>query len=308
MGKHNGKARKSGLSVGGALVNRARKQGRDGSGAAFMHTTERAPEGNLRSVIETNDLEEMMNMASLAERDFTAERGQAVVVGWSAAEKKESEREASERAQAEARHAHRLVIPRRPEWNSSTTASALDAQERRSFLAWRRDLAELEGEERLVLTPFEKNLEVWRQLWRVVERSDAVVQVLDARDPLTYWCADLAAYAREAHPAKRCLLVLNKADLLPAALRREWSRYFAQRGLDFVFWSARAATQEQEAKALRKREAEAAGEHFEDSDDEYVGEEDGWDSELDAEGEAGGRRGAEEEGEGDEDGDEDGDE
>lgn len=62
MGKHNGKARKSGLSVGGALVNRARKQGRDGSGAAFMHTTERAPEGNLRSVIETNDLEEMMNM------------------------------------------------------------------------------------------------------------------------------------------------------------------------------------------------------------------------------------------------------
>jgi ribosome biogenesis GTPase A len=28
-----------------------------------------------------------------------------------------------------------------------------------------------------VLTPFEKNLEVWRQLWRVLERSDVVVQV-----------------------------------------------------------------------------------------------------------------------------------
>lgn len=27
-----------------------------------------------------------------------------------------------------------------------------------------------------VLTPFEKNLEVWRQLWRVLERSDIVVQ------------------------------------------------------------------------------------------------------------------------------------
>ena len=28
-----------------------------------------------------------------------------------------------------------------------------------------------------MLTPFEKNLEVWRQLWRVLERSDIVVQV-----------------------------------------------------------------------------------------------------------------------------------
>lgn len=50
-------------------------------------------------------------------------------------------------------------------------------QERASFYEWRRDLASLEQDERLVLTPFEKNLEVWRQLWRVLERSDVVVQV-----------------------------------------------------------------------------------------------------------------------------------
>ncbi len=35
----------------------------------------------------------------------------------------------------------------------------------------------MEGDENLVLTPFEKNLEVWRQLWRVLERSDVIVQV-----------------------------------------------------------------------------------------------------------------------------------
>lgn len=35
----------------------------------------------------------------------------------------------------------------------------------------------LEEEEELLLTPFERNLEVWRQLWRVLERSDIVVQV-----------------------------------------------------------------------------------------------------------------------------------
>lgn len=38
-------------------------------------------------------------------------------------------------------------------------------------------LRRLEEDEGLVMTPFEKNLEVWRQLWRVVERSDIVVQV-----------------------------------------------------------------------------------------------------------------------------------
>lgn len=38
----------------------------------------------------------------------------------------------------------------------------------------------LEDEEGLVLTPFEKNLEVWRQLWRVLERSDIVVQASQA--------------------------------------------------------------------------------------------------------------------------------
>lgn len=40
-----------------------------------------------------------------------------------------------------------------------------------------RHLAELEEDEGLLLTPFERNLEVWRQLWRVLERSDIVVQV-----------------------------------------------------------------------------------------------------------------------------------
>uniref|UniRef100_M4ES47 Uncharacterized protein n=1 Tax=Brassica campestris TaxID=3711 RepID=M4ES47_BRACM len=30
----------------------------------------------------------------------------------------------------------------------------------------------LEENEKLVLTPFEKNLDIWRQLWRVLERSD----------------------------------------------------------------------------------------------------------------------------------------
>ena len=43
--------------------------------------------------------------------------------------------------------------------------------------------------------------------------------MLDARDPLRYRSEDLEAYARELHPSKGSLMLLNKADLLPAPLR-----------------------------------------------------------------------------------------
>jgi hypothetical protein len=57
------------------------------------------------------------------------------------------------------------------------SAAAVEAQERAAFVEWRRGLAALEEQELALLTPFEKNLEVWRQLWRVLERSHIVVQV-----------------------------------------------------------------------------------------------------------------------------------
>lgn len=65
----------------------------------------------------------------------------------------------------------------------------------------------LEEDEHLVLTPFEKNLEVWRQLWRVLERSDIVVQV-----PL--------APLRQSHSF--CFTAPQHACVLAAACRQRW--------------------------------------------------------------------------------------
>lgn len=62
MGKHNGKARKSGLSVGGALVNRAKREGRTNPATAHMHTTDLGGGNNLQSVLESRDLDELMSM------------------------------------------------------------------------------------------------------------------------------------------------------------------------------------------------------------------------------------------------------
>ena len=114
-----------------------------------------------------------------------------------------------------------LSVPRRPAWTKETTPQELDIMERESFLEWRRGIA-LKEEQIMIMqtrggkggkslskdqqdfssnimqlgvTPFEKNIEIWRQLWRVMERCSCIVQIVDARNPLFYLSKDLKRYA-----------------------------------------------------------------------------------------------------------------
>jgi large subunit GTPase 1 len=48
-----------------------------------------------------------------------------------------------------------------------------------------------ENNVQLAITPFEKNVEIWRQLWRVIEKSDLLLQIVDARNPYFFYCPDL---------------------------------------------------------------------------------------------------------------------
>jgi large subunit GTPase 1 len=107
-----------------------------------------------------------------------------------------------------------LTVPRRPPWSPSTTPSALERVEKDCFLEWRPGLAQLQESDDLLLTPFERNLEVWRQLWQVIERSNLVVQIVDAWNPLLFWTEDLERYVKEVDIEKRNLLLINKADLM----------------------------------------------------------------------------------------------
>jgi large subunit GTPase 1 len=163
----------------------------------------------------------------------------------------------------------RLRVPRRPPWTKSLTPAQLDRQERDAFLDWRRSLAVLSEKENLLLTPFERNIEVWRQLWRVLERSHLVVQIVDARNPLRFRCEDLERCIREIEgpegekgsgPGRRKpLLLVNKADLLTQEQRKLWAVYFENEGIDFAFYSAATATaiQQREAETLPVAELEA---------------------------------------------------
>jgi large subunit GTPase 1 len=132
-----------------------------------------------------------------------------------------------------------IKIPRKPSWSRTMTADQVDRREIDAFLEWRREVALMESSNpTLKVTPFEKNLEVWRQLWRVIERCDMAVQVVDARNPLMFFTEDLARYAAEQQPARPMLLLVNKSDLLTDYQRRAWARHFDRCGIRFAFYSA----------------------------------------------------------------------
>ena len=113
-----------------------------------------------------------------------------------------------------------MRIPRRPKWDDKTTPELLVQWENQAFLSWRKDLAKVEETNYdLHLTPYERNPEVWRQLWRVIEKSDIVVQIVDGRDPLFFRCTDLEQYVKEVDPNKENILLINKADFLNESIR-----------------------------------------------------------------------------------------
>ena len=187
------------------------------------------------SVTETSDLHAFLEAAELAERDFAAERGVAMVVSSESAATHSllpADLEEQEKVK------HLLTVPRRPAWDATTTKEELDKAERTSFLTWRAQLAELESNRAVHVTPFEKNLEMWRQLWRVVDRAHIVVQILDARNPELFRCPSLEDYVKDIDARKKNVLLVNKADLLPAELRAEWARHWRERNVTALFFSA----------------------------------------------------------------------
>lgn len=56
---------------------------------------------------------------------------------------------------------------------------------------------------------------IWNELYKVIDSSDVVIHVLDARDPLGTRCTSVEEYMRKETPHKHLIFVLNKCDLVP---------------------------------------------------------------------------------------------
>ncbi|KAI9877606.1 MAG: hypothetical protein M1830_003314 [Pleopsidium flavum] len=218
----------------------------------------------MRSVTEQAALDEFLSTAELAGTDFTAEKMNNVKIIHTDQRNPYLLSATEERSAIRKQNANknRLTVPRRPPWDEMTTPQELDRRERDSLLEWRRGLAELQESNDLLMTPFERNLEVWRQLWRVIERSDLVVQIVDARNPLLFRSEDLEKYVKEVDPRKNNLLLVNKADMMTLEQRETWADYFERVGINYTFFSASLAKELNEARDLEREsgdEEDSAG-------------------------------------------------
>jgi large subunit GTPase 1 len=234
------------------------------TGAATIGITEPSETAKMKSILEIDDLSDFLVQAQLANRDFVSEREQFLDVDDVAREYVPTGRiggaafiydevSAASRSNMDGPNQsfafHELSVPRRPAWTPGvTTPEELEAMENESFLEWRRGVARREeeivalsggggGVSGASVTPYEKNLHVWRQLWRVLERSSVVLQIVDARNPLFYLSEDLRKYAME-ELGKPMLMVVNKSDFLTLRQRKSWSEYFTRKGVDHLFFSA----------------------------------------------------------------------
>lgn len=201
------------------------------------------------SVTDRTALDDFLTNAMAQEQEFIAEKQNAVLINLDEIAEEEAPVDPMApqvvfpraNARPELYDYEVIPIPKRPAWDSSTTSEELNRMENESFLSWRRHLAHMEENAELdkKMTPFEKNLEMWRQLWRVIERSDILCQIVDARNPLLFRCKDLEDHVKGL--GKQNMLIINKADFLSDRMREIWKDYFDSQNVPFVFFSAAAS-------------------------------------------------------------------
>jgi large subunit GTPase 1 len=257
MNDRFGKGKGADRKKGGAVVRVNHETGEE----YITNDRQEAAWVKMRSVTEQGALDEFLATAELAGTDFTAEKMNNIKIIHTDQRNPYLLSAAEERAVLgkQRENKAKLTVPRRPHWDASTTPEELDRLERDAFLNWRRGLAEVQETQDLLMTPFERNLEVWRQLWRVIERSDVVVQIVDARSPLLFRSEDLESYVKDVDPRKQNLLLINKADMMTYKQRKIWADYLKGAGIAYQFFSAQLA-----------KERIEAGEYDEDSEEENV--------------------------------------
>ncbi|XP_076883240.1 guanine nucleotide-binding protein-like NSN1 [Bidens hawaiensis] len=82
----------------------------------------------------------------------------------------------------------------------------------------------------------------YKELAKVIEASDVILEVLDARDPLGTRSADMEKMVMQAGPDKHLVLLLNKIDLVPREAAEKWLKYLREELPAVAF---KCSTQEQ---------------------------------------------------------------
>lgn len=94
----------------------------------------------------------------------------------------------------------------------------------------------------------------YREFKKVVDTSDVIMEVLDARDPLgcryiffcilMIRCPDIEKAILSANPNKKIVLLMNKIDLVPREVVQKWLAYFRK---EFPTIAFKSNTQKQKS-------------------------------------------------------------
>lgn len=197
--------------------------------------------------METNNLDEFLSLAKLSQKKYDVLNEQLVMQDINGKAENFGENQFNNQlmksffknSEMNKQEIKTLAIPKRPLWKEGISAKEFERLEREAFLNWRRNLAEEEEKHmNLAITPFEKNIEIWRQLWLVVEKSHVLIQIVDGRNPLFFRSPDLEIYIKDTCKTKDIILLINKSDLLSEEIRRHWADFFIENNIKYIFFSA----------------------------------------------------------------------
>ena len=202
--------------------------------ASTRHTTLDDKDGGHQpiSITENTSIDEFLSNAEAAQRSFEAERGSAAIADLGVVNEVDADNSSDDD------EIPFCTIPMKPDWREIENPEEYHRLETETFLRWKRQLNKLQNKNPN-LPPFEKNLEFWRQLWKIIELSHVVVQVVDARDPLFYFSHDLSEYVTTiSGGAKANVILLNKADFLSFDQRSCWAEYFQESDMKTLYFTA----------------------------------------------------------------------
>ncbi|KAM3613667.1 uncharacterized protein V6R79_003265 [Siganus canaliculatus] len=69
---------------------------------------------------------------------------------------------------------------------------------------------------------------IWGELYKVIDSSDVIIQVLDARDPMGTRSKNIETYIKKEKTWKHLIFVLNKCDLIPTWVTKRWVAVLSQ--------------------------------------------------------------------------------